>query len=222
MAIKKIDWKKEEEKFNKSVKKIKVPNWRLSFVPRITLNRIEDFDKIPTTGGCYWIWTNEPVNHSFHKHDTPRKLDKGEIIYNGIAKDNINWRVQNHLYSKENEGWSGISMDIFKRKSGSHRKKAMSTISRAKVPYVNYQPIRDKEKLLLLRLTKSERDYITSHNYSNYYFRNGINIFERKHIYYIYKVYFIQDLSFLYLDYIEKKWRQDNNLPKLCSYSSGR
>lgn len=222
MDSKLIDWKTEETKFLKAVSKVMIPDKKLSYVNHIKLRKEEDFSKIPVKGGCYWIWTNEMVSHSFHRHKTPDKIFNGEIIYNGIAKDNIQWRARNHLLSSEEEGWSGISLDIYKNQSNSHRKKAMSNAKKAKVPYYQTLPIKDKNTLLKIALSNSEIKYIKNSEDVVFYFRNGINIFDKKHRKNEFRIYFIDDLNFLYIDYIEKKWRELYGLPKLCSYSSGR
>lgn len=234
-------WVSQEKKFLKAIKDVEIPNSNLDKVDCITIKSQEDLNKIPNGGGCYWIWTNEPVLHSLHKNRLPKELNFGQIIYNGIAKDDVKGRLFHHLFGFEDAGWSGISMDIYKNNSQSHRKKAMS--STGKVPYIletkivkrgnktkNIKkgdkikillPIKTKSQLLKINLSEEEKTYINSTNHLKYYFRNGINIVEDKHKNYSFKVYFITGLSSLYLEFIEKKWR-DYGLPRLCSYSTGR
>jgi len=234
-------WIEQERKYLKALRKVEIPNSKLDKVKRIFIKSKKDIDRIPNGGGCYWIWTNEPVNHTLHKHKLPLGINKGQIIYNGIAKDDVKSRICHHLFGFEDAGWSGISMDIYKKGSTSHRKKAMA--GKNKVPYLLTQkkairankkkelkkgdgidmppPIRSRELLLKLNLSRVERKYINNTNCSKYYFRNGIDITEPKHKKYKFKVYFITGLSSLYLEYIEKKWRE-NGLPRLCSYSTGR
>ena len=241
MTSKNEFWITQETKFLKAIKKVKIPNSRLNKVNFITLKKKEDLDKIPNGGGCYWIWTNEPIKHVLHKHKLPRKINNGEIIYNGIAKDDVKGRILHHLFGEENAGWSGISVDIYKGETISHRKKAMA--EKGKVPYIISKetakrknskkgikkgdkilvplPIRTKELLLKLFLSEEEKEYITASSAKIFYFRNGIDITEEKHKNYEFKVYFITGLSSLYLEYIEKEWRK-NGLPRLCSYSTGR
>jgi hypothetical protein len=223
-------WKNEEKKFRKLEEKIKIPDKSLNKVDSVILKTKSDFDRIPNTGGCYWIWTNEPVKHRFHKNKTPKKINGGEVIYNGIAKDNVQGRLIHHLMGKPNAGWSGISLDIYDEKSISHRKKVMS--AKGKVPYVecpsdgrngnNLKPIRDKKLLFKLFLSKKEKNILKKSNKKEYCFRNGVDIFSPKHRKYKFKVYFITELETLYTEYIEKKWREKFGLPKLCTYSSGR
>ncbi len=234
-------WIKQEKKFLKAIKNVEIPNANLDKVDNIVVKTTDDLSKISNGGGCYWIWTDEPIIQTLHKHKLPSKIGKGQIIYNGIAKDDVKGRIFHHLFGFEDAGWSGISMDIYKKKSTSHRKKAMS--DKGKVPYITVQkevkrankrkgvkkgeiidelsPIRRKGLLLKLHISQAEKNYINNTNDSQYYFRNGINITEDKHNNYEFKVYFITGLSSLYLEFIEKKWRE-NGLPRLCSYSTGR
>lgn len=117
-------WLEHEKKFLNAIKDVEIPNQKLTNVDFILLKRSADINSIPSGGGCYWVWTNEPVNHSLHKHKTPDTFNSGEIIYNGIAKDDVKGRIFHHLFGFEDAGWSGISLDIYTKKSASHRKKA--------------------------------------------------------------------------------------------------
>ena len=234
-------WIEQEKKFLKAIENVEIPNSNLDKVDNIIIKNPDDLNSIPNGGGCYWIWTNEPVYHSLHKHNFPTPFEKGEIIYNGIAKDDVKGRILHHLFGDIDAGWSGISIDIYSKQSLSHRKKALS--KKGKVPYILEKktlkrgnkkgglkkgnvikvhcPVRSKDKLLKLFLSETERNYIKNTNYKEYFFRNGINITDDKHKRFNFKIYFITGLSTLYLEYIEKKWRE-NGLPKLCSYSTGR
>lgn len=235
-------WINEEKKFLNAVQNIKIPNSLLNKVPCIRLNDVSDLMQIPLSGGCYWIWTNEPVKHSLHKKNNPKPFDGGEIIYNGIAKDNVRNRISNHLFGTVDAGWSAISLDIYSGSTVSHRKKALA--GKGKVPYIKiesfakrsnskkgiligspieiYKPIRTKEDLDHIYLTAKEKRIVSRLNNEIIYFRNGINIKESKHNKFAFRVYYITGLSSLYLDYIEKQWRVNYGLPKLCSYSAGR
>jgi len=236
-------WQEEEKKYLKAIEGVRIPNASLDDVDYISTKNLDDFNQIPNEGGCYWIWTNEPVLHSLHKHPTPKPFNDGEIIYNGIAKDDVRGRVVHHLLGHVDAGWSGISLDIYFGDTVSHRKKAFS--EKGKVPYIKeivtlkraitaknlksgdkierLKPIRSKEDFLQIFLSEEEKELLTNAEYDKIFFRNGININENKHKNYEFRVYYITGLSSLYLEFIEKKWREDNNwLPKLCSYSSGR
>jgi hypothetical protein len=212
-------WLEQEKIFLEAIKDVEIPNNTLANVDFTLVKNCNDLNSIPSGGGCYWIWANEPVKHSLHKHKNPNSFEGGEIIYNGIAKEDVKGRIYHHLFGFEDARWSGISLDIYTNKSVSHRKKACSQLG--KVPYLDSKPIRNKEQLLQLHLSKNERDYILSNELDVYFFRNGINITDDKHKVYDFKVFYITGLTSLYLEHIEKQWREFG-LPKLCSYSSGR
>jgi hypothetical protein len=207
-------WKKEEKKFKDLEKRVKIPDEKLSKVDSVILTMKDKkiIEKIPESSGCYWIWTNEPVYHRLHKNEIPKKIKSGEIIYNGITKDNVRQRVKHHLFGEIHAKWSGISMDIYPKKSKSHRKKAMSPSG--KVPFIcdtnrkknnDFKPIRSKKLLLKLFLSNEEKILVKTTNYRKvWYFRNGIDFFEKKHNKFKFRVYFITGLSWLYLEYVEK------------------
>lgn len=235
-------WIEEDKKLLSAIKDIKIPNNKLESVLYKEIRNNADLDEIPNNSGCYWIWTNEPVRHFLHKHKVPDPISGGEIIYNGISQKSIRGRIENHLFSSFEEGRSGISLDIYTEESGSHRKKALSETG--KVPYIQlehtlnrsnsvknlkkgdmvlkYTLIRNKDSLLILQLSDKEKVFIKETDFEKIHFRNGINLTEEKHKNYKYVVYFIDNISVLYLNHIEKKWRESYGLPKLCSYSSGR
>ena len=222
-------WRNEERKFLRAEARIRIPTANLAQVDRVRLRTSADFERIPSTGGCYWIWTNEPVIHKLHSNDTPSRFNGGEVIYNGVSQDDVRARVQHHLgIDSEEEPWSGISMDLYHgTQVRSHKKRACSP--RGKVPYVpdfhnlgGFVPVRSKDLLLRLRLSSSERKFINDTNRNSYYFRNGIYFNSPKHRQFDFRVYYVTDLRSLYFEFIEKKWRQDFGMPKLCSYSSGR
>ena len=215
------NWKKWDKLFYKFEKKALIPNYNLKNVKFVQFKNKKDIEKIPSEGGCYWIWTNEPVFHSLHKRKTPKKFDSGEIIYNGLAKDNIRYRIKNHLISDFEAGWSGISVDIYTAKgTKSHRKKVIHKTG--KVPYLQGKRMKFKEDIFKLYLSNDEKKYIEK-NKSPFYFRNGINIFENKHRKFKFRVYFITNLnSISYGGVIEKLWRKKHGHPKLISFISGR
>jgi hypothetical protein len=215
-------WLEQEKIFKKALEEVEIPNQDLDKVDYVILKKPDDLCNIPDLkkgGGCYWIWTNEPIIHTLHRHTLPKLIDRGEIIYNGIAKDNVKNRIFHHLFGYIDAGWSGISVDIYTKESASHRKKACSP--KYKVPYIDNKPIRIKDQLVNLNLSEEEKEYIQNTDFDTYYFRNGINITDDKHENYEFRVYYIIGLESLYLEHIEKKWRE-SGLPKLCSYISGR
>lgn len=163
-------WLEQEKKFLQAIFDVDVPIQSLDNVDFVVVNSHEDLAGISNGGGCYWIWTNEPVIHSLHKNKIPSAFSGGEVIYNGIAKDDVKGRVFHHLFGFEDAGWSGISMDIYKNQSNSHRKKACSP--KGKVPFINNLPIRNREQLLKLHLTEDEKYFITNNEQETFHFRN--------------------------------------------------
>lgn len=212
-------WIEQEKKFFKAIKGVDVPNSKLDKADSVIVKNLKDLSAIPIGGGCYWIWTNEPIKHSLHKNKLPMRFRGGEIIYNGIAKDDVRNRISHHLFGFVDAGWSGISIDIYTKKSISHRKKACS--KKGKVPFLNHNPIRKRNQLSNLFLSAKETRYISKNNLNTYYFRNGINITENKHRKFKFRIFYIIGLKSLYLEYIEKEWRK-NGLPRLCTYLTGR
>jgi len=217
-------WRQEEQRFRELEAAVRIPDATLNEVDVVELSELSEFDKISESGGCYWLWTNEPILHRLHKNPVPERFDNGEIIYNGIAKDNVRMRIKHHLVGQENAGWSGISIDIYPGEARSHKKKACP--ARGKVRYVDRDPlppIRSKELLVELNLSDQERNFINSSRQEIFYFRNGIDIQDQKHRPSSFRAYdIITQPETLYLDFIEKNWRKQYGLPKLCSYSSGR
>jgi hypothetical protein len=172
-------WIEYEEAFENCITKVILPDKELTNVDQILIKSEKDLENIPEGGGSYWIWTNEPVYHSLHKNQTPQPLKGGEIIYNGIAKDDVKGRIRHHLFGKEDAKWSGISVDIYLGKSSSHRKKACCP--EKKVAYINNEPIRSVPQLLKLFLSEEEKQFINASKSETIYFRNGINISDPIH-----------------------------------------
>lgn len=195
-------WLEQEEKFLNAIKNVEIPNYCLDNVDFKIVKNSNDLNSIPSGGGCYWIWTNEPVRHSLHKHIIPNAFNAGEVIYNGIAIDDVKGRLFHHLFGFEDASWSGISLDIYTKNSNSHRKKACSPTG--KVPFIYNHPIRTKKQLLNLHLSETEKAYINNFDSDVFYFRNGVNINDKKHYNFDFKVYYIIGLTSLYLEHIEK------------------
>ena len=223
-------WEPKEKDFGNYLKNVDIPSDNLLNVCSIELKFEEDLNIIPKDrGGCYWIWTNEPVPFKLNNAGKlPASFNGGEIIYNGIAKDKLKSRIKHHLFGDHDAGWSGLGLDIYMGIGlSSHRKKIYSDTG--KIPYFldfHEEKINCLNDLLKLNWSKSERDFI-SNKWVNttkptLYFRNGINITESKHCGNDFRVYFILGSERLYLDYLEKKWREIYGTPKLCSYSSGK
>lgn len=220
MANKWINIDKKIEEFEGS---LEIPDEELTDVNEVTISSLSALVDIPKEGGCYWIWTTESVKHSLHPNfqNFPKPVRGGEIIYNGISKDDIKGRIQKHLFGKVNEGMSAIGVDILLEKyEGSHRKKAFCI--KGKAPYLDGAKITSKDQFLNVNLSNEERNFVHASDFQ-IYFRNGINILEDKHRDFIFKVYFLAGFkSASYGDIIEKEWRKRYGLPKLCSYRKGR
>ena len=73
-------WQQEEQKFLQAIKDVKIPNSSLENVAVVIPKKASDLDVIPQSGGCYWIWTNEPVKHSLHKNARQRLLMTGKLF----------------------------------------------------------------------------------------------------------------------------------------------
>ncbi|MBM4171999.1 MAG: hypothetical protein FJ214_09050 [Ignavibacteria bacterium] len=103
------------KKIYKAISNVEVPNNVLDKVDFVIIRVKKDIEKISDGGGCYWIWTDKPVLHSLHTNLSPKAFKGVQIIYNGIAKDNVKKRIQHHIFGHEKARWSGISMDIYKK-----------------------------------------------------------------------------------------------------------
>lgn len=91
-------WLEIDAEIVRNENKVVIPDLSLTGVPFLDLIKELDLKKIPKGGGCYWIWTNEKLNHSFHNHKIPAEINGGEIIYIGIAKDDVRGRIKKHLF----------------------------------------------------------------------------------------------------------------------------
>jgi hypothetical protein len=163
-------WLEQENKFKEAINGIEIPNKTLDMVDNLLIKHSNDLDAVPSGGGCYWIWTNEPIKHTLHRHTIPDGFCGGEIIYNGIAQGEVKGRIVHHLFGDVNAVWSGLSIDIYTNSSTSHRKKACSPSG--KVPYINNRPITNTELLLQLNLSEGEKHYIEHNNLPTYFFRS--------------------------------------------------
>jgi len=217
-------WEEQDALIREQTKAWIVSDDNLNNVDFVEIKNKNDFERIPNKGGVYWISTNEPIVHSLHKRKTPQKNNDFEIIYNGLAKDNVRSRIKKHLFREESAGWSAISVDILLEGNDpkSHTKIAMAP-GRVKVPYINNAPVRNLRLLSQFNLSEEERNFIQKNsNKGHFYFSNGIDCLSAKHNNFIYRVYFITELSEVYSSFIEKAWRKKCGYPRLCSYKSGR
>lgn len=208
---------------NKITSKININSNTKNNVKSTIKNIFNQSNQNINMGGCYWLWTNEPIHHYLHTHKTPDKFDGGEIIYNGISDKGLINRVLHHIFGNEKQAWSGIGIDIYKYTPPSHFKKAYS--EKGKIPLLKnsigeYNTIKYKNMLHELNLSKDEIKYINdNHNNNVFYFRNGICLTDDKHKGYKYRIYFTPGETETYRNYIESSWRDMYGLPRLCSYS---
>ena len=200
---------------------LEIPTADLAEVDMVLVKDPADIKKIPNVGGCYWIWTNEEILHSFHSNKFPERFDGGEIIYNGISKSGIAGRIYKHLAGRVTEGMSAISVDLLiEDYRGSHRKACLA--SKANTAFHAGHRIRDREEVLKLNLSAIEADFVNATQH-DLHFRNGINITDDKHQPFDFRVYFLGGfVSASFADIIEKRWRDEFGLPRLCTYSKGR
>jgi hypothetical protein len=220
---------KTEELLLELSERVWVPKAELNdtAIDQVTLKSQSDLNKIPKSNGAYWIVTNEPVPHSMTKYSgtpRPKKFGNGyEVIYNGIAQD-LRKRIKDHLFRAKVKGQSGISVDIYSGNETikSHVKTAFNK-SNKKYKYVGDAKIDDIEKLKLLNLSPVEKAFVKNNpNIEKVYFWNGINVTWEKHKFYTWKVYYFQNDDKIFTDIIEKKWREQHGLPRLCTYKAGR
>ena len=205
----------------------------------------DNLDEIPNLPGNYWIATNEPILHSLNPDfdNRPKKIKYKEnylnIIYNGQG-DTIRTRIKAHLYRPNNKGlsdMSGISVDITELyKQGtkiSHNKCLWYKKNSKKGKKLPYYEL--KKKFITyddIKNMYSEDDTDKLKDYykildktSTIYFKNGIDINEKKHKKYIWLVIYYDMNKFIYhpfSDIIEQEWRKNNGSPILCSYKCGR
>lgn len=174
---KSIVWIEQDIKVQKFEETLLIPDERLTDVENVQLNAKDDFKKIPKTGGCYWITTTEPIKHAFHRNPLPKQIDSFEIIYNGIAKQDVQGRIKRHLLiNKEDPDWSGIRIDLLLTSHDAHhRQKALSLEKKARVPNIDKIPITSVKDLHKLHLSDDEISYIKRNEEKKVFFlKNGM------------------------------------------------
>ena len=221
------------------------PDSQLNDIPFMSMNNITCnadakwlcHKQIPKKAGCYWISTDEPCHHTFNGQHSPlvKTFDNRHIVYNGVTTD-LQKRFKDHLLRDDSAGgfgsMSGISIDILDfceghvSKPHTHVKHAY-TPNKKKLPKVltnnGYETIDCKEKLLRCcgnSFTFYEKRIISKNDTS--YFKNGINVCDRKHQKWTWVYHFIPIDDDFVRSYIEIKWREYNGVPPLASYISGR
>lgn len=210
-------------------KKYAVPARNLSDLPYVDIKSEKDFKMIPNTGGAYWIVTDEKIPHAMNKyHDNRVVLDAGEVIYNGMAKDDVRARIKAHLNRIDDKGMSAISVDILPYIAASHTKLMMHENNRKKLAYFNGIKITGIDDVILNQYSKSNQQNIKNvlndpKNTNNaVWFRSGINVLDDNHSIYNWRVYYLTDVTRTYADFTECEWRRLYGQPRLNSYVDGR
>jgi|TARA_B110000208_G_scaffold40656_1_gene53812 hypothetical protein len=222
-----------------------IPDNELSKLTHVTLRTMADLKQIPTENGCYWIITNEPVNHCFNSGShCPGVLSDGfSVVYNGVAVQ-MRGRAKQHLLRQGSRGSfgsaSGISVDLLKEievKNGvskSHVKWMWQDTNAAKKhklpkilkgPPTNkyYQNQRDASKQEImdtLNLSQSEKEMAADRD--ELIFKNGIDVTDEKHAGYTWKFVFVPISNQGLRDSVERNWRVKYGVPSLCTYKDGR
>lgn len=210
-------------------KKYAVPARNLSDLPYVDIKSEKDFKMIPNTGGAYWIVTDEKIPHAMNKyHNTRVVLDAGEVIYNGMAKDDVRARIKAHLNRIDDKGMSAISVDILPYIATSHTKLMIHENNRKKLAYFNGIKITIIDDVTLNQYSKSNQQNIKNvlndpKNTNNaVWFRSGINVLDDNHSIYNWRVYYLTDVTRTYADFTECEWRRLYGQPRLNSYVDGR
>lgn len=234
---------------NNKIYEILIPDNELSKLTHVTLRNMDDLKQIPKETGCYWILTNEPINHCFNSgNHCPVVLSDGfSVVYNGVAAE-LRGRAKQHLLRQCSKGsfgsTSGISVDLLKETevikggSKSHVKwmwQQANAAKKHKLPKIlkcrgalgsdnqYYQIQRDTSKqeiLDTLHLSQSEKEMAAKRE--ELIFKNGIDVTDEKHAVYTWKFVFVPISDHGLRDCVERKWRIEYGVPILCTYKDGR
>ena len=234
---------------NSKIYEILIPDNELSKLTHVTLRTMDDLKQIPKETGCYWILTNEPINHCFNSgNHCPVVLSDGfSVVYNGVAAE-LRGRAKQHLLRQCSKGsfgsTSGISVDLLKETevikggSKSHVKwmwQQANAAKKHKLPKIlkcrgalgsdnqYYQIQRDTSKqeiLDTLHLSQSEKEMAAKRE--ELIFKNGIDVTDEKHAVYTWKFVFVPISDHGLRDCVERKWRIEYGVPILCTYKDGR
>ena len=227
---------------NNKIYEIVIPDKKLSKLTHVTLRTMNDLKQIPNERGCYWIMTNEPINHCFNSgNHCPGVLSDGfSVVYNGVAAE-MRGRAKQHLLRQGLKGSfgsaSGISVDLLKETdvkkgvSKSHVKwmwQNTHAAKKRKLPkilkgnqYCQIQRDTSKQEILnTLNLSQTEKEMATKRE--ELIFKNGIDVTDEKHAVYTWKFVFVPISDHGLRDCVERKWRNEYGVPILCTYKDGR
>jgi hypothetical protein len=221
------------------------PDNELSSLTHVTMRTMDDLKQIPDENGCYWIITNEPVNHCFNNGaHCPKVLSDGfTVVYNGVAAQ-MRSRAKQHLLRQGSRGsfgsTSGISIDLLKETevnngvskshvkwmwqgTGAAKKRKLPKILKGPPTNKYYQNQRDASKQEImdtLNLSQSEKEMAADRE--ELIFKNGIDVTDEKHAGYTWKFVFVPISNQGLRDCVERNWRIKYGVPILCTYKDGR
>jgi len=230
---------------NNKIYEIVIPDNELISLTHVTMRTMDDLKQIPNENGCYWIMTNEPINHCFNSgNHCPGVLSDGfSVVYNGVAAQ-MRGRAKQHLLRQGSRGsfgsTSGISVDLLKETevkkgvSKSHvkwmwqdtdaaKKRKLPKILKGPSTNKYYQNQRDASKqeiMNTLNLSQSEKEMAADRE--ELIFKNGIDVTDEKHAVYTWKFVFVPISNQGLRDCVERNWRIKYGVPILCTYKDGR
>ena len=231
------------DKYNHTLIDIQIPDADLTGMTTIQVRGPEDIiHAVPSnTSGCYWIMTDEPVNHCFNNGawvPKKRNCDGLSIVYSGVC-DNLRSRLKEHLLRPDgvrcNSGSrSAMSIDVLPQDNLVKTHVKCAWAEKKKLPKiltlsptgggagdVTYKKPESYEEICdALRIeTTTTTTTITTREL---YFKNGIDVRQPKHASYQWKVAFVPLKVHCIRDYVENEWKKRHGCPVLCSYKEGR
>jgi hypothetical protein len=208
---------------------VEAPGADLAGVPSVQVRFAEDLELVPNVQGNYWITTDEPIAHTFNAcRRLPGTMADGTtVVYNGVAQK-LRDRLRQHLLRGEasSDGMSGLSVDIMldpARRPKSHTKAAMCSLGGKRTPFLDGKRVSSMRQLQRhLHMSEDERASLSLRGNGDVFFRNGIHVAETKHAGYVWRVYYATCRNRAVNDHVEKQWRVNHGVPRLCTYSAGR
>lgn len=211
---------------------IQEPDQHLTNIPKKTVAQPSDFDDIPKTGGCYWILTNEDVNHCLnsstkHPEELIPDTDDCRVVYNGVA-DDLRSRAKQHLLRNDRDGHfgtrSGISVDLMKGAKTETKNSHAKRINLIRLRTADgFEPMKTSDKNTILeRLNFTREEVDLAFQQEEIFFKNGIDVQDLKHQHCQWIFAYESIDNQLLRDHIERSWREKYGIPILCTYKSAR
>lgn len=213
---------------------INIPDAELTGITTILIRGLEDIiNFIPSRmSGCYWIMTDEPINHSFNNCaylPKKRASDGLSIVYSGVS-DNLRVRLKEHLLRQDgrmcNSGSrSAMSIDVLPPDSLIKHHVKCAWGDKKKLPKILIQ---GNESEVLYRKPESFEEICqalrieTTTIMRELYFKNGIDVRQPRHASFQWKVAFVPLKVHCIRDYVENEWKKRHGCPILCTYKEGR